>query len=85
MRNVYGRAHRLQAFDVQIHRPRTNGTTAWQGHPSRTKTGQQWAQYQYGSTHGFHHFISGLEGGHIACIQAHLTAITGNFYAHGVQ
>ena len=51
------RAHGLKAFDVLVHRARTNRATARQGHLGVAKAGQQRAQRQHRGAHGFHQFV----------------------------
>ena len=51
------RAHRLQAFDVLIHRTCANRAAAWQRHPSLAKTRQQRPEHQYRCAHGFDQII----------------------------
>ena len=49
--------HGFEALDVQIDGPCANRTAPRQRHFSLTKSRQQWAQHQDGSTHRFDQFI----------------------------
>ncbi len=50
-------AHRLQAFDVQIHRPHADRATARETHPRLAGARQHRSQHQDGSAHGFHQLV----------------------------
>ena len=63
--------HGLQALDVLVHRPRTDGATARQRDRGTAKACQQRAQCQHRSTHGLDQFVGRLRLVKSACIDAH--------------
>ena len=54
------RTHGLQTFDVLVDRARPNGTATRQRNACLAKPGQQGAQRQHRSAHGFDHFVRGF-------------------------
>ncbi len=68
------RTHRLQAFDVQVHRARTDGTPARQGNPRFPETRHQRPQHQNRGAHGLDHFVRRFQFVDIRCRQDQLVA-----------
>ena len=53
-----GRAHLLQALDVQIDGPAADGASAGHGHARHAGAGHQRAQHQRAGAHGLHDLVS---------------------------
>jgi hypothetical protein len=79
------RAHRLQALDVQIHRARTDGTTARKGNARLAETRHQRPQHQDRGTHGLYHFIGGFELVYLGTAQRHCSGCNIRRHAHLLQ
>ncbi len=70
-----GRAHRFQAFEMQIDRAVANGATARLGHAGKSTAGDQRTQNQRRSTHGLDDLVLGsgvgkdatTDGGAVLC------------------
>ena len=75
-------AHGLQALDVLVHRPRTDGTATGQAHPGLTEASHQRAEHQDGSTHGLDHFVGRDRVVHPARIQRDDVGIAADLHAH---
>eukprot|EP01137_Pigoraptor_chileana_P029746 Opistho-2@15329 len=70
-------AHRLQALDVLVDRPRADGAAARQRHLGMAEARQQRAQRQHRGAHGLHQFVGGLGIAELAGVQAHGAVVVG--------
>ena len=79
------RAHRLQAFDMQVDRTRPDGAAARQGNPRRAEARHQRPQHQNCGAHGFHHVVRRFEPVDLRRGQDHLAAVHLYRHAHLLQ
>ena len=87
MLDVDERAHGLQALDVLIDRPRSDGATARQRHLGATKARQQRAQRQHRRAHGLDQLVRCLGRDGQGGVKAHAAALAMrvDLHAHVLQ
>ena len=80
--DVNFRTHRLQTFDVQVNRTRTDGAAAGQRNARFAETCYQRPQHQDRGAHGFHHVVGRFQFVHLRAAQRHCSSCYIRRHAH---